>query len=137
MNNSDQVPRSAHNRENLISTHLDALTRAFSLESRDERIEASRTALRELLAVMAQDLSHELLDAEGRTNYEGRTMRQLATASRRRTDRAKVVDAIAHQLIIGAMLNHDNPSWDPLDPSTHKPNFDSGLVQILMSEGQK
>ncbi len=38
---------------------------------------------------------------------------------------------LAQDLVIGALLNRDNPEWDPDDPSTHRPLQDDPLLALL------
>ena len=38
---------------------------------------------------------------------------------------------LAQDIAIGALLNRDNPGWDPEDPSTHRPRQDDPLLALL------
>ncbi len=38
---------------------------------------------------------------------------------------------LAHQIVIGAWMNRENPEWDPADPATHRPIADDPLVALL------
>jgi hypothetical protein len=38
---------------------------------------------------------------------------------------------LARQIVIGALLNRDNPDWDPADPATHRPIPDDPLLVLL------
>lgn len=48
--------------------------------------------------------------------------RQTAAAQRR-----EVVEAF----VLGALINHDNPAWNPLDPATSRRAQDSPLATLL------
>ncbi|WUR13067.1 hypothetical protein E7V67_025820 [[Empedobacter] haloabium] len=48
--------------------------------------------------------------------------RQTAAAQRR-----EVVEAF----VLGALVNHDNPAWNPLDPATSRRAQDSPLAALL------
>lgn len=38
---------------------------------------------------------------------------------------------LAHQLVVGAWLNRENPDWDPADLSTHRPLTNDPLLAML------
>jgi hypothetical protein len=38
---------------------------------------------------------------------------------------------LARQIAIGALLNRDNPEWDPADPATHRPIPDDPVLAML------
>lgn len=38
---------------------------------------------------------------------------------------------LAHEIVIGALLNRENPDWDPAEPSTHRPLPDDPLLAML------
>lgn len=39
--------------------------------------------------------------------------------------------AMARQIVMGAWLNRNNASWDPTDPSTHRPDPNDPLLPAL------
>ncbi|AVR94338.1 hypothetical protein [Pseudoduganella armeniaca] len=51
--------------------------------------------------------------------------RQTAAAQRR-----EVVEAF----VLGALINHDNPAWNPLDPATSRRAQDSALATLLAGQ---
>jgi hypothetical protein len=51
--------------------------------------------------------------------------RQTAAAQRR-----EVVEAF----VLGALINHDNPAWNPLDPATSRRAQDSPLAALLAGQ---
>lgn len=40
----------------------------------------------------------------------------------------------AKMLLISSLLNHNNPDWNPLDPTTNQPNYDDPLVALLLAK---
>lgn len=58
----------------------------------------------------------------------------LARASRRvgldTTERRQ----LAQMLLVGAMLNHDNPDWNPADASTDRANYDDPFIALLQRD---
>ncbi len=55
----------------------------------------------------------------------------LQAASREREKLAKQRRELAEAMVIGALLNSDNPGWNPLDPSTGKSSGGSLLLALL------
>lgn len=53
--------------------------------------------------------------------------RQTAAAQRR-----EVVEAF----VLGALVNHDNPTWNPLDPATSRRAQDSPLAMLLAGQDE-
>lgn len=53
--------------------------------------------------------------------------RQTAAAQRR-----EVVEAF----VLGALINHDNPAWNPLDPATSRRAQDSPLAMLLAGQDE-
>jgi hypothetical protein len=43
--------------------------------------------------------------------------------------------AMARQIVMGAWLNRNNASWDPTDPSTHRPDPNDPLLPALSQWG--
>jgi hypothetical protein len=56
---------------------------------------------------------------------------QLAAASRDRESAAKQRRELAQDLVIGALVNLNNPDWNPLDPSTSKDESSSAIMSLL------
>jgi len=57
--------------------------------------------------------------------------RQFSGQARNRENAAKERRELAQDLLIGALVNLDNPDWDPLDPSTSKNPADSSILALL------
>lgn len=58
-------------------------------------------------------------------------VREMAAASRHAPRDAQERRELAEALVISALLNCDNPDWDPSNPATHRPNVESPFVQLL------
>lgn len=58
----------------------------------------------------------------------------LALASRRVGNDTRERRELAHMLLVGALLNHDNPDWDPADPSTDRANDDDPFIALLQMD---
>lgn len=50
--------------------------------------------------------------------------RQLESAGRERQD-------LAQQIVMGTLLNRNNPDWNPLDPSTDRSSRDSLIIALM------
>jgi hypothetical protein len=63
----------------------------------------------------------------------------LTAEAKRRAENSKRKRELAQSVMIGAIMNMDNPDWDPLDPATHKKNDQNGLLALMqmdLSAGQ-
>jgi hypothetical protein len=58
----------------------------------------------------------------------------LARASRRVGLDTKERRHLAQMLLVGALLNHDNPDWNPADASTDRANHDDPFVALLQRD---
>lgn len=57
--------------------------------------------------------------------------RRISGLARDRESVARERRLLAQNLVIGALVNFDNPGWDPLDPSTSKDSSSSTLLALL------
>ncbi|EJL88984.1 hypothetical protein PMI16_02132 [Herbaspirillum sp. CF444] len=55
----------------------------------------------------------------------------LRTEARQREQAAKERRELAEAMVIGALMNSDNPDWNPLDPSTSRNGTGSLLLALL------
>jgi len=55
----------------------------------------------------------------------------LTAEAKRRSENSKRKRELAQSVMIGAIMNMDNPDWDPLDPSTHKRSDQNGLLALM------
>ena len=61
----------------------------------------------------------------------GGGLAELAGAADARREAARLRRELAMELVVGALLNENNPDWDPRDPSTCRAAFDSEVLQLL------
>ena len=59
----------------------------------------------------------------------------LRTMSRQRQTDAQRRRELVEAFVLGALINHDNPAWDPLDPATSRKAEDSALAALLLAAG--
>ncbi|MGZ3240062.1 MAG: hypothetical protein ACXWIN_06850 [Burkholderiaceae bacterium] len=58
----------------------------------------------------------------------------LARASRRIGNDTKERRELAKMLLLGALLNHDNPDWNPADASTDRADHDDPFIALLQMD---
>lgn len=87
----------------------------------------------ELLRTMARDAMIKLAAMEPplETADAGADWRRFSGLARDRENAAKERRLLAQDLVIGALVNLDNPAWDPLDPSTSRESSSSSLLALL------
>jgi len=61
----------------------------------------------------------------------GTDWRRFSGLARERETVARERRELAQDLVIGALVNLDNPGWNPLDPSTSKDSASSTLLALL------
>lgn len=57
----------------------------------------------------------------------------LRSMSRQRQTDAQRRRELVEAFVLGALINHDNPAWDPLDPATSRKPEDSALGALLLA----
>jgi hypothetical protein len=86
--------------------------------------------LRNLIA----DVMKALLEYEGpQAMAKGGPLnvRQLAGVARDRESVARHRRELAQDIVLGALVNLDNPDWDPMDPSTSKDTQGNAFISFL------
>lgn len=83
------------------------------------------------LEQMTEALARDVLDRPMASGEQAMGGAALARASRRVSLDAKERREFASMLLIGALLNRENPDWNPADPCTDRANFDDPLVTLL------
>ncbi|TWI42495.1 hypothetical protein IP92_05471 [Pseudoduganella flava] len=58
----------------------------------------------------------------------------LGAAARQRQALAREQRELAEAYVLGALVNYDNPDWNPLDPATSRGTGDSLLATLLTWE---
>jgi hypothetical protein len=59
----------------------------------------------------------------------------LASAARARAMAGKEKRELAEDLVIGALINHGNPDWNPLDPASSWEASNNALLALLQNSG--
>ena len=75
------------------------------------------------------------LPAPERRDDDEATLAALGGAARQRQEHARRLRALAEALVLGAVINQDNPGWDPFDPATSRQGTDSRLCALLRGAG--
>jgi hypothetical protein len=57
----------------------------------------------------------------------------LRAMSRQRQTEAQCRRDVVEAFVLGALINHDNPGWNPLDPATSRKAEDSALGALLLA----
>lgn len=83
-------------------------------------------AINEMIDEVAKSLPEDMNNVG-----KGGSVKELAAASRHAARSAQERRELAEALVIGALLNRDNPDWDPQNPETHRPNYQDPLVQLM------
>lgn len=81
---------------------------------RTQGINAVRALMKDVEASLAA------LEPPRAVTATGAGIRTLAGQARERETAARDRRELASELVLGALINIDNPDWDPLDPSTSK-----------------
>ena len=120
---------------NAESTKLDSAMIAKT--AADPNMAAAMTWLQgqayDALAAIIEKVAESLPIAPPEADTKSKNFKQMATASRRNAFAAKERYELAEAIVIGTLLNHDNPDWNPMDPSTHQTGNQNALVQFLLN----
>lgn len=73
--------------------------------------------------------------ATGRPADGAMDLLTLRSMSRQRQTDAQRRRELVEAFVLGALINHDNPAWDPLDPATSRKAEDSALGALLLASG--
>ncbi|HEX7982001.1 MAG TPA: hypothetical protein VF616_00655 [Duganella sp.] len=119
-------------------THDEALS-IIDRASKDSYLAPEIEQLREKCCVFIGEVMHDvnqaLAEKDRRTPALLRSKQSsavsLQAAGREREKLAKQRRELAEAMVIGALLNSDNPNWDPLDPSTGNSDGGSLLLALL------
>lgn len=129
--NAPLIPEAAENQTDKLDQSLFTRMAASSSMTEATAWLKSQTgdALAEIIDQMAKSLPTNPLDIS-----RGQNMREIAAASRHMAKDAQERQELAELLVIGALLNRDNPDWDPRNSQTHRPNYQDPLVQLLQTK---
>jgi hypothetical protein len=113
----------------------DIIERASKDSFLSQEIEQLREKCCLFIGEVMQEVNQALADKEKRTpallRSKTETAISLQAAGREREKLAKQRRELAEAMVIGALLNSDNPDWNPLDPSTGKSSGGSLLLALL------
>lgn len=123
-------------RQAVSMTHEQAV-QIIERAQQDKYLARELDQLREKCCVFVNNLMHEVgLDIAQREKKIPALLRNrdetavsLRTAAAHREQRARRRRELAEAMVVGALLNSDNPRWNPLDPDTHQ----SGRGGLLMA----
>jgi len=76
--------------------------------------------------LLAQRLAPPPAQAAGQIDVNA-----LRAMSRQRQSAAAQRRELVEAFVLGALINHDNPAWNPLDPATSRAARDSALATLL------
>jgi len=85
------------------------------------------------LAAIIEKVAESLPIAPQQVNTKSKDFKQMSIASRHNAFAAKERYELAEAIVIGALLNRDNPDWNPMDPSTHRMDNQNALTQLLLN----
>ena len=130
--NTHLIPEAAENKSGKLDPAIFARMAANpSMAEAAARLQNQMgDALAAIIDGMAANLPSELPSKKS----GAQSMREIATASRHAAQDAQERRELAEAIILGALLNRDNPDWDPKRPETHKPNYQDPLVQLLQAK---
>jgi len=117
----------------LLAAAQDDPVLAYQLERAQHQACAALAALvDDATALLSQRLSGgaAVRPADGAMNVLA-----LRSASRQRQTDAQRRREVVEAFVLGALINHDNPAWDPLDPATSRKPEDSTLGALLLAAG--
>lgn len=101
-----------------------AAARAFALVQKLGYEVLRKLAQNAMAQLAAMELPQKTVDAS--TDW-----RRFSGLARDRESAAKERRDLAQDLVIGALVNIDNPDWNPLDPSTSRNSSSSSFLALL------
>ena len=130
-------------RQAVSMTHEQAL-HIIERAQQDKYLARELDDLREKCCVFINDLIHEAGEEIARRQTQipallrdkEETAVSLRAAAARREQRARQRRELAEAMVVGALLNSDNPAWNPLDPATHQNNR-GGLLMALIKTSKE
>lgn len=125
-------------RQSVSMTHEQALG-IIERAQQDKYLARELDDLRDKCCLFINDLMHGVgqeLAEKGKKvpallRGKEETAISLRNAATRREQRARQRRELAEAMVVGALLNSDNPRWDPLDPDSHVADR-GGLLMALL-----
>lgn len=141
MNLREKMP--ALPRQAVSMTHEQAL-HIIERAQQDKYLARELDDLRDKCCVFVNQLMHEVGQDIARREKKipallrstDETAVSLRGAAQRREQRARQRRELAEAMVVGALLNSDNPHWNPLDPSTHCADR-GGLLMALLKTSKE
>lgn len=116
------------------SEHLAHAGTALSIEQLRERQNNARRDFQRALEHVVDALAREKPVNPAASTSVTLGGAALARASRRVGNDTRERRELAHMLLVGALLNHDNPDWDPADAATDRANADDPFIALLQMD---
>jgi hypothetical protein len=101
-----------------------AAARAFAVLQK-QGFDVLRKLARDAMATLAA------MEVPQKTADASTDWRRFTGLARDRENSAKERRELAQDLVIGALVNIDNPDWNPLDPSTSRDSSNSTFLALL------
>lgn len=87
----------------------------------------------ETAALLLRDAERSL---EQHGPQDGQPLHQLGATSKRRKQAWQKARELAEMLVIGALINKDNPAWDPADPSSCAAGGEGALLSLIRFDAE-
>lgn len=97
----------------------------------DELREKCCLFISDLMRQVGQDIAEKEKKVPALLRGKEETAISLRNAANRREQRARQRRELAEAMVVGALLNSDNPRWNPLDPGTQQLGR-GGLMMALL-----
>jgi hypothetical protein len=118
----------------MYNEHLAHAGVALSIEQLRERQNNARRDFQRVLEHIVDALAQENPVKPAASSSGTLAGAALARASRRVGNDTRERRELAHMLLVGALLNHDNPDWDPADAATDRANEDDPFIALLQMD---
>lgn len=129
--NAPLFPESAESKTDKLD--LSMLARTAANPAMTEAVAWLQSQAGDALTAIIEQMAESLPSNPPKTG-KGQSMQEMVAASRHIARDAQQRRELAEDLVIGALLNRDNPDWDPRNPATHRPNLQSPLIQLLQTK---
>lgn len=113
---------------------------AVQPEKQEMILSFQNEACARLSAIIDETAALLMQDAERSTGTHAPVAEQqplrIGDMSKRRRQAWEKARELAEMLVIGALLNKDNPAWDPADPSTCAAGGESALLSLVRFDSE-
>lgn len=119
---------------------LDIIGRAQRDKYLARELDALREQCCEFVFGLMNQINEELVANERKVpallRNRDETTVSLRSEAARRVARSRQRRNLAEAMVVGALINSDNPGWNPLDPATHLPDR-GGLLMALLKTSKE